>query len=49
MNESLDKKISIVKGTVTQAGYEQAICTFIKADENRKDIPALMELEPLNG
>ncbi len=37
MNESLDKKISIVKGTVTQAGYEQAICTFIKADENRKD------------
>ena len=37
MSESLDNKIIIVKGTVSQAGYEQAICTFIKSDINRKD------------
>lgn len=35
MNEK--NKISIVKGKVSQAGYEDAICTFIKADENRND------------
>lgn len=37
MEESLNNKVSIVKGTVSQTGYEQAICTFIKADINRKD------------
>ena len=37
MNESLDNKVSIVKGTVSQAGYEDEICTFIKPDINRKD------------
>ena len=36
MNES-DNKIKIVKGKVSQAGYEDAICTFIKASENRND------------
>ena len=37
MNEALDNKINLVKGKVSQAGYEEAICTFIKADQNRKD------------
>lgn len=32
-----DNKISIAKGKVSQAGYDDAICTFIKADINRKD------------
>lgn len=32
-----DNKISIAKGKVSQAGYDDAICTFIKADLNRKD------------
>lgn len=36
MNES-DNKIKIVKGNVTQDGYAPAICTIIRANENRID------------
>ena len=37
MNETNENKISVAQGKVSQSGYEDTICTFIKADENRSD------------